>query len=210
VKIEKEETMKKAVYTVIVCIVLLLPLPVQAASALQTTQSHVNRLLAVLGDQTLNDSAGEEKKKAAIRSISDSLFDFAVISKYALGPHWNQFTTKQQKTFVELFRQSLEGVYMDRLLRYKDEKVVFKNETALSETRSQVQSHIVSAGGNFAIDYRLYLKDGTWKVYDLIIEGVSLAKNYRVQFSSILSKEPQDKFLDILREKAKAQSSASK
>lgn len=204
--------MKKAVFVfaVIVITAILFSLPVQAASALQTTQSHVNRLLAVLGDQALSGSAGVEKKKAAIRSISDSLFDFAVISKYALGPHWNQFSTEQRQTFVELFRQLLEGVYMDRPLRYKDEKVVFENETALSETRSQVQSHIVSAGGNFAIDYRLYLKDGTWKVYDLIIESVSLAKNYRIQFSSILSKEPLDKFLDILREKVKAQSSASK
>lgn len=202
--------MKKAVYTVIVCTALLLPLPAQAASALQTTQSHVNRLLAVLGDQALNGPAGEEKKKAAVRSISDSLFDFAVISKYALGPHWNQFSKEQQKTFVDLFRQLLEGVYMDRLLQYKDEKVVFKNETALSGTRSQVQSQIVAAGGNFAIDYRLYLKDGTWKVYDLIIESVSLAKNYRVQFSSILAKEPQEKFLDILREKINQQSSSSK
>ncbi len=87
---------------------------------------------------------GEEKKKAAIRSISDNLFDFAVIPKYALGPHWKQFNPDPKKVFADLFRQLLEGVYMDRLLQYKDEKVIFKNETALSGTQALVQSQIAA------------------------------------------------------------------
>lgn len=200
--------MKKTAYTAIACMVLLLPLQLHAASALQTTESHVKRLLAVLGDQALSGPAGEEKKKAAIRSISDSLFDFAVISKYALGPYWKECNPEQRKVFADLFRQLLEGVYMDRLLQYKDEKVIFKKETLLSETQSLVQSQVAAAGGNITIDYRLYMKDGTWRVYDLVIEDVSLAKNYRVQFSSILSKEPLEKFLGIMRDKVKAQSGA--
>lgn len=111
---------------------------------------------------------------------------------------------------MDLFRQLLEAVYTDRLLQHQGEKVIFKNETALSGNRSLVKSHIVAAGGNIAIDYRLYRKDGTWKVYDLIIEDVSLAKNYRSQFSSILTNETKEKFLDIMSEKVKEQIGASR
>ena len=60
-----------------------------------------------------------------------------------------------------------------------------------------------------AIDYRLILKDNVWKVYDLVIENVSLAMNYRAQFSSILSNNSPDKLLEMLREKVKEQTAAS-
>ena len=202
--------MKKIICPIIVALVMLFPLHAFAASPLQTVESHVNQLLTVLGDQSLTGPAGEERKKAAIKSISDSLFDFEALSRFALGAGWRNFSPEQQKSFVALYRQLLEGIYMGRLLQYKDEKVVFGKESALSETRSEVQSHIAAAGGNIPIDYRLVNKNGVWKVYDLVIENASLAKNYRVQFNSILSNNSPDKLLAMLRRKVGDQASASK
>jgi len=202
--------MKKNIGSIIVALVLLFPLHAFAASPLQTVESHVNRLLTALGDHTLDGPAGEERKKAAIKSISDSLFDFGELSRFALGAGWRKFSPEQQKSFVALYRQLLEGIYMGRLLQYKDEKVVFGKESALSEIRSEVQSYIAAAGGNIPIDYRLVNKNGVWKVYDLVIENASLAKNYRAQFNSILSKNSPDKLLDMLRQKVEDQASASK
>jgi len=189
---------------------MLFPLQAFATSPLQTVESQVNQLLTVLGDQSLTGPAGEERKKAAIKSISDSLFDFETLSRFALGAGWRNFSPEQQKSFVALYRQLLEGIYMGRLLQYKDEKVVFGKESTLSETRSEVQSYIAAAGGNIPIDYRLVDKNGVWKVYDLVIENASLAKNYRAQFNSILSKNSPDKLLDMLRQKVGDQTSTSK
>ena len=95
-------------------------------------------------------------------------------------------------------------------MQYKDEKVVFKKEVALSDTRSEVQSDVQTGGGNIPIDYRLFVRDGVWKVYDIVIENASLAKNYRAQFSSILAKDPPDKLLEILREKVREQKAEAK
>jgi phospholipid transport system substrate-binding protein len=181
-----------------------------AATPSQIVEDHVNRLLAVLGDRSLSGPAGEEQKKTAIRAISDSLFDFTELSRFALGAGWKSFSPEQQKSFVDLYRQLLEGIYMSRLLQYKDEKVVLKGQAALSDTRAEVQSEILSAGGKIPLDYRLILKNGAWKVYDLVIENVSLTINYRAQFSSILSKNPPEKLLEMLREKIKDQSASSK
>lgn len=92
---------------------------------------------------------------------------------------------------------------MDRLLQYQDEKVKFLKEISLGDTRAEVQSAIVAAGGDIPIHYKMYRKDGVWKTYDLIVENVSLVGNYRAQFNSLLSKNPPEKVLDVIREKVK-------
>lgn len=195
--------MKKMIPILLIVAAISIPQVTHAASPLQTVETQVNQLVSVLAQQSQSQSADKKTAEAAIRSISDQLFDFVELSRLTLGRNWRQFSVEQKKEFVLLYRQLLEGIYMDRLLQYKDEKVVFKAESALSDNRSEVQSDIVTASGNIPINYRLVNKGQTWKVYDLIIENVSLARNYRGQFSSILSNGTPDKLLATLREKVK-------
>ena len=101
-----------------------------------------------------------------------------------------------------MFRELLQGVYADRLLAYTDQKVVFDKEKMLKKGRAEVQSHIVlSVGRKVPIFYRPTEKNGSWKVYDLIIECVSLVKNYRTQFREIIAKDSPEKLLEVLRDK---------
>jgi phospholipid transport system substrate-binding protein len=194
-----------------ICIWLLLIITtvstaVYAATPLQSVETNVNQLIAVLSGKDPAVASDAEKKKDAIRSISDALFDFVDLSRLTLGRAWKDFNEQQQKEFVALYRKLLEGIYMDRLLQYKDEKVNFIKESSLAENRSEVQSEVVTDTGNIPISYRLVLKGTEWKVYDLIIENVSLAKNYREQFASLLSKGSPESLLGTLREKVKNQS----
>jgi phospholipid transport system substrate-binding protein len=109
---------------------------------------------------------------------------------------------EQQKEFVELFKKLLQGVYADRLLAYSDQKVLFEKETMLQEGRAEVQSYLqTSDGKKIPLFYRLTDKSGSWKVYDVIIEGVSMVKNYRTQFRQIIAKDSPEKLLEILRQK---------
>ena len=193
--------MIRCVGCLITATLLLLPLPVQAASAMQTVEIEVNQLISVLGDKSLTGTTGEDKKKAAVRIISDRLFDFGSLSKFTLGRDWKRLTPNQREEFVSLYRKLLESVYMGRLLEYKDEKVIFLKEKKLSDTRMEVQTRIVTSTKEIPIHYRLILRQGQWRVYDLIIENVSLVKNYRSQFGSILKKKSPDELLEILREK---------
>jgi len=201
--------MKKFICAIVIVAAMVPSAWAQASTPLQTVEKNVKQLLAVLGDQTLTGPAGEQKKKAAIESIAGDLFDFTELSRFALGANWRRFSPEQQKTFVGLYRQLLQSIYMGRLLQYKDEKVVFKSEADLSPTRSEVLTDIVASGGNIPIDYRMVKKDGVWKVYDLIIEHASLASNYRAQFNSILDKNSPDKLLDMLRAKVKEEASSA-
>jgi len=200
---DKETDMYNTIRYGLVLVILVLPVGVLAATPLNTVESNVTRLLAVLGDPALEGEAGKQKKREVIREISDALFDFYALSRRTLGRNWKKFTPGQRQEFISLYRKLLEKIYMDRLLQYQDEKVKFVKEVSLSDTRAEVHSAIVAASGDIPIHYKMYRKDGVWKTYDLIVENVSLVGNYRTQFNSMLTKDPPEKVLDVIREKVK-------
>ena len=187
----------------IVAVLSVMPLQAYAASAKETVETSVNKVTKILGDPTFK-AKPKDAKVTEIGNIIGEVFDFTELSKRTLGREWKKMTGEQQKEFVELFKELLQGVYADRLLAYTDQKVVFDKESMLKKGRAEVQSNIVlSDGRKVPIFYRLTNKSGQWKTYDLIIEGVSLVKNYRSQFKEIISKDSPEKLLEIMRNKAK-------
>jgi phospholipid transport system substrate-binding protein len=161
----------------------------------------VNNVLKVLRDPALQGEANKETKEERIEAIADEMFDYVALSRLTLGRNWRKFDSSQKKEFVQLYRSILEKAYMDRILSYTDEKVMFDKEIMLSDKKAEVQTHIITKSVEIPIFYRVYLKDGKWKVYDVIIEGISLIKNYRTQFRDILANNPPEEVLKILREK---------
>ena len=144
----------------------------------------------------------KEEKIGGIRGIINEIFDWNELSKRTLGRNWKKFNDAQKKEFTDLFSSLLEGVYADRLLAYSDEKVVFERETELKKGRVEVASHIATSDGKkIPLNYRMIQKDGKWRVYDVVIEGVSMVKNYRSQFREILSKKQPEDLLNTLRKK---------
>ena len=182
-------------------VTLMLPLQVFAGGPLDTVQGHVNQVLDVLRDPNLKAESAKETKERKIESIADALFDYAALSRFTLGRNWKKLNSDQRTEFVQLFRQILQKTYMDTILSYSDEKVVFDREVMLSEDKAEVQSKIITSSKEIPIFYRAYLKSGQWKVYDIIVEGVSLVKNYRTQFNEILAKQSPDELLKIMRQK---------
>jgi phospholipid transport system substrate-binding protein len=184
-----------------ILLLLISPLHAEAGLPLDTVQGHVNNVLNVLRDPALQGEANKEAKEKKIESIADQMFDYIALSKLTLGRSWKEFNKEQQKEFVSLYRSILEKAYMDKILSYTDEKVLFDKEMMLSEIKAEVQTRIITKSAEIPINYRVYLKDGQWRVYDVIIEGISLIKNYRTQFREILANNPPEEVLKILREK---------
>ena len=184
-----------------VAVFIVMPFQAYAASARETVETGVNKVLKTLGDPAFK-AKPKDVKITEIGNIIGEVFDFTELSKRTLGREWKKMNPEQQKEFVELFRQLLQGVYADRLLAYTDQKIVFDKEVELKKGRVEVQSNIVlSDGKKVPIFYRLTNKSGQWKTYDLIIEGVSLVKNYRTQFREIIAKDSPEKLMEILRNK---------
>ncbi len=195
--------MKRRFTGVILILALLLMMPFQgyAATPKETVEKGVNELLTTLGDPAFK-AQSKDAQIAQIGEVINTIFDFEELSKRTLGREWRKMKPEQKKEFVQLFKELLQGVYADRLLAYSDQKVLFEKEIMLKKGRAEVQSYLQTADGSkIPLFYRLTNKSGSWKVYDVIIEGVSMVKNYRTQFRQILAKDSPEKLLKILRDK---------
>jgi phospholipid transport system substrate-binding protein len=193
--------MKKVLPGLLIFMLLISPLQAEAGLPLDTVEKHVNSVLNILRDPAMQGEANKEAKEQKIESIANQMFDYVALSKLTLGRSWKQFTREQQKEFVSLYQSILKNAYMDKILSYTDEKVTFDKELMLSDNKAEVQTKIITKSTEIPIFYRVYLKDGEWRVYDVIIEGISLIKNYRTQFREILANNPPEEVLKILREK---------
>jgi phospholipid transport system substrate-binding protein len=195
--------MNKAITGLISILVVFVMVPLHgwAATPKETVEAGVNNLLKTLGDSAFK-AKPEDERISIIGAEIEKVFDFKELSRRTLGRDWKKMKPEQQKEFVQLFRELLQGVYADRLLAYSDQKIIFGKETMLKKGRAEVQSYLqTSDGKKIPLFYRLTDKSGSWKVYDVIIEGVSMVKNYRTQFREILAKDSPDKLLQILRDK---------
>jgi phospholipid transport system substrate-binding protein len=188
-------------YFLILMLAVVLPLQANAGAPLDALQIRMKSLLDVLRDPSFQALPTQEEKKEKISPIIDEIFDYSELSRRALSRNWKKFNTEQRKEFTDLFSKLLGVVYIDRLLEYTDEKVVFGAEKMLSKNKAEVQSKIVTSTKEIPIHYRLILKNGTWRVYDVIVEGVSLIRTYRSQFKKILSKQGPEDLLKMLRKK---------
>jgi phospholipid transport system substrate-binding protein len=193
--------MKRVLLGLSVLMLLISPLQAKAGLPLDTIKEHVNSVLDVLRDPALQSEANKEAKEQKIESIANQMFDYVALSRLTLGLGWKEFNKEQQKEFVSLYRSILKKAYMDKILAYTDEKVVFDKEIMLSENKAEVQTRIITKSADIPISYRVYLKDGQWRVYDVIVEGISLVQNYRTQFREILANNPPEEVLKILRQK---------
>ncbi len=197
--------MKRLIVLMSMSLLLLGSLPVYAGTPLEAVQTNVNKVLEVLRDPKLKAASAKETEKEKLRLIYDTMFDDVELSKRTLSRNWNNLNGDQRREFVLLFREVLEKAYIDKILAYTNEKVVFEHESMVSATQAEVPTKIVTSSKEIPITYRVLLKGGVWKVYDVVVENVSLVLNYRTQFNDILAKNTPEQLLEILRKKVKGQ-----
>jgi len=182
---------------VVLMFLLMMPLAGQAGVPMDTAKAGVEKVVAVAGDKGLELDAKKEK----IRKLVREFFDFNVLSRLTLGRHWKKFKPEQQKEFVKLYRTLLENVYMERILAYTDETFVFEKEIMHSKKKAEVRSKIITSSAQIPINYRMVIRGKEWKVYDVVIEGISMVRNYRSQFNEILAKQSPDQLLETLKKR---------
>lgn len=194
---------KSIVLSVLISFVLVLS--AYAGAPLDTVRTNVDAVLDVLRNPALKAASAKDTKKAKLRSIYVRMFDDVELSKRTLAKNWNKLNTAQRKEFVHLYEQVLEKAYIDKILSYTNEKITYDKEEMMAGNRAEVHTTILTASKKIPISYRVTMSGGAWKVYDVIIENVSLVLNYRTQFNNILAKDTPEQMLETLRKKVKAQ-----
>lgn len=193
--------MKKYLISMAVIIGLIFPVLAIAGVPLDTVKGHADKVVEVLRDPALKAESAKKTKKDKIRDISRKMFDFSELSKRTLANNWKKLSPEQQKEFISLYASLLEDAYANKILSFSDEKITFTKEVPLSGKTFEVQSTVLRKSVEIPIFYRVLQQDGEWRVYDVVIEGISLINNYRTQFKEILSNKPAESLLETLRKK---------
>ena len=183
----------------LILILWQIPAPVPAAETpTQQLQGTMERVMVVT--RTFQSVADFENNKARLKQIILPRFDFAEMARRSLGNHWSSLKGKE-KEFLAAFVQFAEASYMNALGSYRGEKMVYGREQ-IDKNLAEVDTKVVnSRGDGTPITYKLHLVRGQWKVYDVIIDQISLVSNYQSQFSRILQTASMDELMRRLREK---------
>ena len=160
----------------------------------------ISQALGVLQDQELKKPERTDERVTRLKQIADARFDYGEMAKRSLGSQWDKLDERKRQEFVDLFTEFLTATYVEKMHSYSDEEVTFLKER-LDGNYAEVKSIMVGKKTEIPMDYRLVLKGGDWKVYDVVIDGISLAQNYRRQFAAILRSSSYEQFVQMLREK---------
>ena len=158
--------------------------------------------IAVLKDPKLKSPEQKRERVERLKEIINPIFDYDEMARRSLGAHWRRRSPAEQEEFVVLFRGFLEKVYSDKIDFYDGQKVMFVRET-IDQEFAQVDSTMInSKGEENSVVYRLKRTAGKWKVYDAVVENISIVNNYRSQFDRVISKSSYEELKRLLREKA--------
>ena len=201
------ETAQRLGLGLLVLGMLGLPGAVAAGPAIDVIKETVDGVLGILRDAS-HDAA---ERRTLIREQIVSHFNFEAMAKSCMAQHWGKLQAAQKKEFIELFMELLERSYMAKVESATNKKVTFTKEQASGSDYVKVFSQ-VSGGGDAAFDleYSLAQVEGTWRVYDIVIEGVSLVANYRTQINNMIVSKDVDFLLKSLRLKVEQEKAGDK
>jgi phospholipid transport system substrate-binding protein len=199
--------MKKIVLSFLLGLLLLTGGPkvlIAQESPLAQIRQTVDEIMTILNDERLAQADMREERDRRIMAEVRNRFNFEEMSRLTLTRQWREISPAEQERFADLFANLLRNTYISRVEAYYQQqvKVVFKDE-AISDGRAMVASVVIANGTETPIGYRLSEQNGKWMVYDVVIEGVSLVRNYRTQFSRIIEKEKFSGLIQRMEEKIK-------
>lgn len=194
-----------SVWSLLVCLlVLFVPYgsiaAVESGSATEAVKETIDQVLVILGDEKLKTPEHADERVAALEKIIAERFDYEEMGKRTLGREWKKLNTAQQEEFVGLFQQFLSNTYAGNVDGYSGEQVAYIKERRKGKF-AEVQTKVISKKLEVPLDYRLLKNSSTWRVYDVVIDGVSLVKNFRGQFSRIMKANGFPGLLKKLRAK---------
>ena len=181
--------------------VLWAPSPSSAGAPTEQIRASVDKIVAILNNPQLKSAAKTKDRRDQLRQTISSRFDFTEMARRSLGSQWRRIGPKEREEFVRLFTDLLERAYIDRIEGYSDEKFAYVREI-LDRNYAEVNSRIVTHNREeFSLNYKVLLKNGEWKGYDVVVENISLVNNYRSQFTRIIANSSYDELVRRMKEK---------
>jgi phospholipid transport system substrate-binding protein len=189
---------------VIVAAIVMIGLAADLTYAGEPTEAirgTIDEVLRILGDKQLKEPSKANERRQLLETVVGERFDYQEMSRRSLGAPWNNLSDKEKDEFVSLFQTLLVNTYADKVESYSGEGVQYVNERREKEY-AEVRTKVLTGKTEIPLDYRLLNKGSAWRVYDVVVDGVSLVNNYRGQFSKILRTSSYADLVDQLRKKS--------
>jgi phospholipid transport system substrate-binding protein len=189
------------VMVLVLLLLVTLPDPSKAGIPADQVRQTADKVLLILQDPRLKAADKKKERRDQLRQVISARFDFNEMAKRSLGQHWQRRSADEQRQYVQLFTDLLERSYADQIESFNGEKIVYGRENQ-DQDHAEVDSRIVTRKGEeFSVNYKLRTTGREWKVYDVVIENISLVNNYRSQFNRVLANSSFEEFLRKLQEK---------
>jgi phospholipid transport system substrate-binding protein len=186
----------------LVVVFLIAPIVATAGAPTDQVRDTIEQVLAIVKQPQPKSQSQKNERRKRLREVISQRFDFTEMARRSLGSQWKRLSAEQQEEFVQLFTRLLEDSYLDKIESYQGEKVQYGKET-VDNDYAQVETKIIDTKGHeFSVNYRLHNVNGNWKVYDVVIEDVSLVNNYRAQFNRVLANSSVEELLKRMKERA--------
>ena len=161
--------------------------PATGAAPQDRVRATVEAVSAVLESPTLQGADKDKERRQRVRQIIFESFGFQEMARETLGGHWEKLSPQQREEFTQLFGNLFERSYNRLVLRFMGERSTVYGPESVQQDRAVVQTTLGSTrDAKLPVDYRLVRHGEQWAIYDVVIDGVSLASNYRAQFDKIL------------------------
>ena len=168
----------------------------------------LNQIIEVLNNPSLQTPDKEDERRDILLKLIKKRINEEAFAIKALGAHWQNRTEEEKKEFVEIFSDLLERTYLKKIDDYlakagtfSEKNILYLNETTKGPYVVIETKIIVSKDTEIPVHYLFQNKQGDWLAIDIAIEGVSLVKNYRAQFSEILSQSSFEELITRLKSK---------
>ena len=195
--------MRKSFF-ICVLVVLSTPSVSHGEQPIDVLQKSIKMGIAILEDPQYRNITEKDRQQKILCETAWEAFDFKEFSKRVLGSNWLAFTSSQRGKFIDVFSEFLCKYYITRLQeRYTGEKVIYLSQHPLAKSRALVKVNVLWKGVEVPVEVRMLKRNDAWKVYDIIVLGVSGVRNYRAQFQTILLKQSPTQVIGLIENRIK-------
>lgn len=174
----------------------------QNQEPLKLVKKTEQKIKVILEKPTEKGTKKHEAKKQALRKVINQMFDFEELAKKSLGSHYDGMSAADQKEFVSLLQKLIEKNYLMKISDRTEYKLIYTDYSVEDQTAAVVVK-VKSGTYELSFSFSLYKTRGSWYVFDMIIDDVSLIENYSGEFNSIIVKDGVQALLAKMRKKLK-------
>ena len=158
----------------------------------------IEKVIKIVQDEALDKD--KQARRVALRKIIGERFNYRQMVRRSLAKNWDVRSDQERQEFIALFKSLLENSYANKLEAYKDEEINYLDEM-IKGKYALVKTEVVRKSSTIGVDYKLIQENGNWQVYDFVIEGVSMIRNYRSQFTKIIRRDSYEVLVQKLTDK---------